>query len=321
MDRLESKKLAIIGGGHIGSALAQGFLNSGNISASQLIVSNPTLPKIIHLKKHGVEVTSDNKFAVRKADWVFLAVKPNIVGQALLEIKNEIKTKLVISLAAVVTIDNLKKQARGSEVVRIMPNMAISCNQGVVGFFGKGQNKKQIKQFLSLLGLVIEVKKESDLDILTLISGCGPAIVSQFIEILANYGIRIGLSADISRILALQTFKGTTAILEKLELLPSELMQSVSTKGGISERILNRLQESDFQDSFTRAMASGHAKIKELSKTLNSEHKLTIDFGTEIGIKHLSTQLVNHYKKIGIGRKISNGSRQFPSSADWPIYV
>lgn len=271
MDKLENKKLAIIGGGHIGSALVQGLINSGRITGSQLIIANPTLAKITTLRKHGVKITTDNRSAVKKADWVFLAVKPLVVDKVLLEISGLIKEKLIISLAAVVTIEKIKKQVKNSNIIRIMPNMSISCNQGVIGFFTDKQDKKQIKQLLSLLGLVIEVKKEEDLDTLTLLSGCGPAIVSQFIEILVKYGVSKGLSSNKGHALALQTFKGTASLLEKSGISSDELIRSVATKGGITEAILSKLKQGSFQNRFIQAMNFGYTKIKELDQKLNKD--------------------------------------------------
>lgn len=271
MAKFETKKLAIIGGGHIGLALVEGFINSGKIVSSQLIVANPSLSKIAHLKKHGIEMTMDNRIAAAKATLVFLAVKPFVVDQVLLEISDLVKGKFVISLAAVVTIAKLKKRVKNAEIIRIMPNMSISCNQGVIGLFTDGQDKKEIVQLLSLLGLVVEMEKEEELDALTLLSGCGPAIVSQFIEILANYGIKIGLLSEISHKLALRTFEGTISLLEKSALSPNQLIQSVATKGGITEMILNKLQQSDFQNRFAQAMETGYARIKELDQKLNKE--------------------------------------------------
>ena len=267
MDKFD-KKIAIIGGGHIGQALAEGFINSGKITSSQLVISNPSLKKLAHLEHQGVEITSDNAVAAEKADIIFLAVKPLTTGQVLREVDNLVKGKTVISLAAVVSIKNLKGHSKNAEIIRIMPNMAIGFNQGVIGFFANEQDKTEIKQLLSVLGLVIEVEEEEDLDSLTLLSGCGPAIVSQFIEMLANYGIKIGLSADISRTLALETFKGTTAILEQSKLLPSQLIQSVSTKGGISEAILVTMKEQNLEANFTKAMDAGYAKLAKLKENL-----------------------------------------------------
>lgn len=278
-DKFENKKLAIIGGGHIGLALVEGLINSGKITGSQLIISNPSLSKIVHLRKFGIEVTSDNGTVAKKADWIFLAIKPFVIDQVLTEISDLTKGKLIISLAAVVTIDNIRKQIKNNaEIVRIMPNMAISCNQGVIGMFtkeiSKGDKRRMIELF-SGLGLVIEVNNEKSLDMITLLSGCGPAIVSKFMEILANYGINIGLSSNESHKIILQTFKGTVALLEKKGIFPYELIRSVDTKGGITEAILSKLANEGIQTSFIKAMNSGYTKVKELDQTLNNGWEVT----------------------------------------------
>ena len=267
MDKFD-KKIAIIGGGHIGQALAEGFIKSGKVTGTQIIVASHSLGKLAHLKKHEIELTSDNKIASVKADLIFLAVKPLTIGLVLKEINTVLKRKTVISLAAVVSISDLKNHVENVEIVRIMPNMAIACNQGVIGLFGNGRDKNQIKQLLSVLGSVIEMEKEEDLDSLTLLSGCGPAIVSQFMEMLKNYGIKIGLSSDISLTLVLQTFKGTSAMLEKSKLSPSQLVQSVSTKGGISEAILMTMNDQNLEADFANAMNAGYAKLEKLKESL-----------------------------------------------------
>ncbi len=268
MDKFD-KKIAIIGGGHMGQALVEGFINSGKIINSQLVISNPSLEKLGHLSKMGIEITSDNTVAAKKADIIFLAVKPLTTGQVLREIDYFVKRKTVISLAAVVSINNLKKHSKNAEIIRIMPNMAVACNQGIIGLFGSKKNNYQVKQLLSTLGSVIEMEKEEELDSLTLLSGCGPAIVSQFIELLANYGIKIGLTTDISQTLAFQTFKGSIAILEKSKMSPIQLIQLVSTKGGISEAILSALDSNRFSEIFSHSMECGRNKINELKVMYN----------------------------------------------------
>lgn len=273
MAKFENKKLAIIGGGHIGLALVEGLISSGKVTGSQLIVANPSLSKIAHLREKGVEITSKNKIAAEKADWIFLAVKPFVVEKVLLEIGSLVENKLIISLAVVVCWDKLKGLVKNSKAIRIMPNMAISCNQGVIGMFAKEiskEDKHQVTKLLSNLGLVVEVNNEKDLDVISLLSGCGPAIVSQFMEILANYGTDTGLLPNQSYNLVLQTFKGTIALLEKMRIAPDKLIQSVATKGGITEAILNKLTKKGLRTRFTESMNYGYTKIKELDQSLNN---------------------------------------------------
>lgn len=273
MAKFANKKFAIIGGGHICLALAEGLLNSGKISGSQLIVSTPSLTKITHLKKLGVKISTDNKLAALEADWIFLAVKPLIVERVLSGIKDIVENKLIISLAAGVSIDRLLSKTGNTrfQIVRIMPNIAISHNQGVIGLFSKqisSEDKTQLRTLLSSLGSVIDLNREIDLDTLTLVSACGPALVAYFITLLTGYGNKLGLSSVVNQELVLQTFRGTALYLEKSNLTAHELIEYVATKGGVTESILSELEGRNFQGIFANAMDIGYGKIKELDKKM-----------------------------------------------------
>src|SRR5207248_6121374 len=101
----------------------------------------------------------------------------------------------------------------GKKVIRIMPNINVSYNEGAIGLFANSQvlefEKKEITKTLSLLGMVIPCKKETDLDTLTVLAGSGPAIVAYCIDMLAKSGKSLGLTKKISDQAALQTFDGT----------------------------------------------------------------------------------------------------------------
>lgn len=275
MDKLGNKKIAVIGGGHIGLALVEGFLNSGRLSTNQLIVANPSLSKIAHLKKMGVGITTDNKRAVKEAYWVFIAVKPMTVRTVLTEINNAVKDKVLISLAAAVTIEMMQKQIHQSDptLVRIMPNTPISCNRGVIGLFTNrisGIDKAQLKIILEMLGLVVEVEKESDLDTLTLISACGPAVVSFFMEMVVHYTTKLGFNENMAHKLVEQTFVGTLAYLEKSAISPEQLITIVATKSGVTETILKGMREKHLSTRFVESMNLGSLKLKRLSGNLQN---------------------------------------------------
>lgn len=269
------KKIAIIGGGHIGLALVEGFINSGRFTANQIIVANPSLSKITYLKKRGIKVTTDNELAIKQAYWVFIAVKPTIVRTVLKEISNAVKNKVIISLAAAVTIDMMQKEIHksSSTIVRIMPNIPISCNHGVIGLFSNqisGIDKAQVMLLLETVGLVVEVEKESDLDTLTLISACGPAVVSFFMDMMLHVATKLGLTKNMANKLVEQTFSGTLTYLKKSAIPPVTLMASVATKGGMTETILQSLKEQNFYSRFTDSMNLGSIKLKKLSKDLQN---------------------------------------------------
>jgi len=184
MDKL-NKKIAIIGVGHMGKSLVQGLLNAG-FKKEDIILSNKS---------------EDNKSAVLKADWAILTVKPAIIGKVVQGIKDSIDDKLLISAVAGASIAIIQKYAgnKKQKIIRIMPNIAVSYKQGVIGLFANknvsAAEKKEVISLSSELGLVVELNKEEDLDVITLISGCSPAIIAHFMEMFLDYGEGFGLSA------------------------------------------------------------------------------------------------------------------------------
>lgn len=263
-----NKKIAIIGGGHIGLALAVGLIRSKAVKSSQLTVSSRHLSKISHLKKMGIAVTTDNASATANADWIFLAVKPRLVQSVLADIGGSKKNRLIISLVAGVTVKELKSYAPNlSAFARIMPNIPIARMGGVVGLFAGTISKiehVQLKRALQFLGFVLEVKNERELEMLTVVSGSGPAVVSFFIEAVAHAGYELGLSKSSADALAKNTFKGTSAYMDAENVSAEHLMDSVATKRGVTEAILASLKENQVRSSVARALKVGYVKIKKL---------------------------------------------------------
>lgn len=264
-----NKKVAIIGGGHMGLALAEGLVEGGKILSSQLWIADPTLSKIKYLKKFNVKVTTNNSLAVSNADIIFIAVKPKIVNEVVREVKKLTKDKILVSVAAAFSIKDLKAiTQRGQRIARIMPNLPVKYNKGVIGFFGENISKAEkslLLGVLSSLGTVVKVKNEKELDIITLVSACGPAIVSSFIEMIVEYARKNKIAKETASQFVMQTFVGTLDYLNQAGISPPEFIKSVATKGGITETILKNLNK-EFRGIFMQAMEKGRIKIKTLSK-------------------------------------------------------
>src|SRR5260221_326300 len=205
-----NRKIAIIGVGHMGKALLKGFLMSG-MKKENIILSNKA---------------DDNKIAAAQADWIILAVKPSAIGHVAEEIKHDMQGKLLISVAAALRISTIENYAinKKQKVIRIMPNIPVAYNQGVIGFYSNKavskSEKKEVLSILSLLGHVYEVKNEDELDILTLVAACGPAIVSYCITLLSHAAFSLGLSKTVADTLALHTYIGSLAYLQGSGLSP-----------------------------------------------------------------------------------------------------
>ncbi|MBI5449414.1 pyrroline-5-carboxylate reductase [Candidatus Gottesmanbacteria bacterium] len=275
MDTFANKKIAIIGSGHMARALVEGLAKSGKERVSRIVVSNLSGSGLEALQgEFGVQTKTDNTDATRTADWIFIAVKPLTVKSVIEEIAEVTQGKLVISLAAGVTMELLKRYVgiNGQRYIRIMPNIPIGCNTGVIGLYADIRVPRPettaVCSFLRGLGKVIEVQDEKDLDTITLVAGCGPAIVAHCIEMISRYGVLSGLSEEMSRDIALQTFQGTIAYLGKAGLTPRVLEQSVATRGGVTEEILNSMNRLGVDILFHQSLDAGYAKIKALQEKL-----------------------------------------------------
>lgn len=256
-DMLGNKKIAIIGAGHMGKAITEGLIKSKKIKPSNIFISNK----------------SNNIYIVKKADYIFIAVKPFKVKEVLDEIRLFIGNKIILSVAAGISLEILLNYSNTNQkIIRLMPNIPVSENKGVIGFFSNknilNSEKNQIIKLISLLGKVFELKKEEDLDSLTLIGGCGPAISAYFINLLSNFAVSQGFSQAESIDMTLKIFEGTVSYLQNNNLTPSQLIKSVATKGGVTEAILNELNINNVDKLFTGAMKKGNGKIKKLKEKI-----------------------------------------------------
>lgn len=261
-------KFTIIGGGHIGCALAEGLIRSG-VRGELITVSNPTMVHNDKLRKLGVKVTQNNNDAVRSAQWVFLAVKPTIIPVVLEEIKQSVQDKIIVSLAAGVPTATLRAYIGDISLARIMPNMPIAIGNGVIGFFAGNLSKKEraeLSKILSKLGSVVQVKSENQLNAITLISGCGPGIVAFLITALAESAKTVGLSAKEANLVAQQTFTGTLEYLMHNGVSAEKLMRSVATKNGVTEAILADFVKRGLTKNFVHAIAVGSKRLKKLKR-------------------------------------------------------
>lgn len=246
-----NKKIAIVGAGHMGTALYEGLIRSG-VRKSQVILS-----------KRGTV-----KKSARVAGVIFLCVKPGAVGEVLKEIGEEIRGKAVISVAAGLSVAYLKKHAKGARIARIMPNMPVAIGEGVIGFMRGTLSTGEVKtvsKLLTGLGLVVEAKTDRELDALTLIAGCGPGVVASLVEALSKNAARYGITGFRSEQVAFQTFKGTLGYMQKNLTPAAVLKKAVATKGGVTEAILNDF-EKKLHKNLAHALDIGRKRIAKIRR-------------------------------------------------------
>ncbi len=263
---LMNDSIAVIGMGVIGGAVVDSLLKNGykgKITAAEL-----ALEKIRSLEQQGVTVTADNKKAAKNADIIFLCVKPNILKPVLAEIKNELEGKLVISVAAAVTVAFCKREAK-AHFVRVMPNVAIKVQESFTAFCCDPDvtdaDKQNVKTLLGFMGKAVEID-EKYMDAITAVSGSGPGYLSIIIEALEYAGLKVGLPRDLALTAAAQAVLGTAKLVLETGQSPAQVRDSVTTPGGTTIEAIAEVEGSGVRQAFIRAIEAATKKSETIRK-------------------------------------------------------
>jgi pyrroline-5-carboxylate reductase len=267
---LAGKRLALVGAGNMGEALIRGLLRSQAISPDRVIASDPRSELQTQLgNTYGINVTADNLAAVRHADVILLAVKPQIIDRVLTEIAGAVRpTALVISIAAGIPTTNIEgRLAAGARVCRAMPNTPALVDAGATaiaaGAHAGPEDLAQARAIFEAVGKVIEVE-ESLLDAVTGLSGSGPAYVFMIIEALSDAGVRVGLPRYQAQALAAQTVLGSAKLLLETGEHPGVLKDKVTSPGGTAIAGLHTLEEGGLRTTLINAVVAATARSREL---------------------------------------------------------
>ncbi len=263
-------KLGFIGCGKMASAIIKGvldskFLKHDDISASEINNELAAWKKM----ELNIEVFTDNNIIAKNSNIIFLATKPHFIKDVLKEIKGELtKNKLIVSIAAGVSTKTIE-DAIGKDiaVIRVMPNAPAMIMEGMSGIvkgkFASDANVEFVQELLSKIGKCI-VLEEDKIDVLTAISGSGPAFFYQIINEMALAGEKLGLDYEKSIILAAQTAIGSAKLMLQSDLSPEELVKSVATKGGCTEVGIDFMNNQNTEKLFFELIKHTAEKAKAL---------------------------------------------------------
>ena len=275
-DRMDGRKIAIIGGGNMGVALAKGIIQTKWAKPANLIVSEPLKDKHAQLKEiaKGVKVTVSNKEAAKFADVIILSVKPQIMLRIISEIKPTMNTnKLLISVAAGLTTAQMEKALGGRiPVIRAMPNIAAVVREAATaicpGKYAKDPHMATARHVFESVGIVVQVE-EYLMDAVTGLSGTGPMYVFQILEGLSDAGVKAGLSRHTANILAVQTLIGSSKLIQETKEHPAKLKDLVTSPGGTAISALHSLEKNGLKALLIDAVEVAAKRSGELS----SNHK------------------------------------------------
>lgn len=265
-------KFALIGAGMMGSAIITGIVNHKVLDPAEIFISDPDTEKCEKLNALlDVNIAASNLEAVKKADTVLIAVKPQFLDAALHGIKEEISPEtMVMSIVAGVPVSRFQDTLDTDRVIRIMPNTPAQIGEGVCGWFATdavtaGQ-KTLAQEILSALGMQFEVKRESDLDLVTAVSGSGPAYVYLFIESMVDAAVQIGLPRPLAEKIVLQTISGSADYMKKAGRHPVILKNEVTSPGGTTAAALAAMEKEGLRTAVTEGMLACLKKTIELGR-------------------------------------------------------
>jgi pyrroline-5-carboxylate reductase len=222
-----------------------------------------------YLNKEDVVQEKSLNDVIKKANILILCVKPDKISGILQEIK---VPKNIISIAAGITLNTMKEVSHtDSNILRIMPNLPLLSEEGVIACIGNKSIFEIAKLIFKDMGMVVELANENEIDIITALSGSGPAYVFTFIHALAEGGLKCGLSYSQSLRIAIQTVKGSAIFLENeldanSNLHPYHLRNKVTSPGGTTIYGLGKLEEGNFNFTVMESVNYAYLRAKELGK-------------------------------------------------------
>jgi len=267
---LSELTVGFIGCGKMASAIIKGIINSGFLPADNIIASEISAEFASSKKEElKINVVTDNKIVASQSDVIFLATKPHYIKDVLAEIGGELDgDKLVVSIAAGISTKTIE-EAIGKKVpvIRVMPNAPAIILEGmsgvVKGNFAKDEHVEFVVNLLSNIGKCIVVD-EDKIDVLTAISGSGPAFFYKIIHEMATAGDKLGLDYEKSLMLAIQTAIGSAKLMLESDLSSDELIQSVATKGGCTAVGVDFMNSSNTEELFFGLIKNTAEKAKGL---------------------------------------------------------
>ena len=266
------KSCVFIGGGNMASCIVSGLSNT-NTDKYRITVCDPNQAKLDLLKeKYKVEICLSNKKAVKHADLLILAVKPQSIRSVINEIQSLIKSSaIIISVAAGVKTTSIKSWlGKSNVIIRAMPNTPSAVLCGATGLYTKPgtseKTKNQVKAIFDAIGYSCWVDDEKEINAVIALSGSSPAYFFKIFEIMQDIGQELGLDEKKAFELLIQTFIGSSKMIRKMDNTPAQLREQVTSPGGTTERALNVFSKENLASTLREAMHKAYERAEEMSE-------------------------------------------------------
>lgn len=270
---LRDKKIAIIGVGKMGGTLIDSVIKNNLIKKENLFGSTAQEKhaKEINLK-YKIKTYVNNEEMILGKDIIILAIKPQLMKKVISQIKEVITEKqLVISIAAAISTQFIEDRLeKNIPVIRAMPNTPALINEGMtVLCSGRYADKNHVQIALDIfeaIGLAEVVHREELMDVVTALSGSGPAYTYIMIESLTEGGVRMGLPRELAQKMAAQTLLGAAKMVLKTGMHPALLKDAVTTPAGVTVDGVMELEDGGIRVTLIKAVSRATEKSKEISR-------------------------------------------------------
>jgi len=268
--------IGFIGGGNMAASLIGGLINAG-FSAADITVAEPAEQQRQALEtRFGIKTTAKNR-DILSNEIVLLAVKPQLLKQVCQQLDSDSQSgQLFISIAAGIKSSDINRWLNGEQcIVRCMPNTPALVQCGASGLFANErvseQQRQQAETIMQAVGIVVWVENEAQINAVTAVSGSGPAYYFLMMEAMQQAGEELGLSAEVSQKLVLQTALGAARMATEGEFSPAELRHMVTSKGGTTEQAILSFQSDGYQKIVSSALKAAHDRSISLAEELGTE--------------------------------------------------
>lgn len=263
--------VGLIGAGNMGEALIKGLMRSNLVRSYEILASDLAPRRVRYLEKaYGIHTTRKNHAVINACNTVILAVKPQDMESVCERIRHLItKDHLFISIAAGIDFKRLRKYLGAKpRIIRVMPNLPAVIDEGVSAIYCGPRMPERYRRFahqvFQAVGQTVDVREEKLMDVVTGLSGTGPAYFFAMMEAMDAAGVKLGLTPQMSRLLTLQTAVGAAELASQNSRSPRELRAQVTSKKGTTWAAMNHMKRKKFWKTMEEAVRAATRRARQL---------------------------------------------------------
>jgi len=260
-------------------AITLGLLARGT-PANTVYVVEPDVRTGDSLRQMGLSVSANPADIIDVVDVIILAVKPQVMREALQPLAGKLRQQLVISIAAGIRTRELSAWLNFPNVVRAMPNTPALIQAGISGLYAatavESPSRRTAEELLAAIGKTFWVDEEAMLDAVTAVSGSGPAYVFYAMEALEASAIALGFDAATARMLALETFRGASLLAAQSSDAPATLRANVTSKRGTTEAAIAVFDAEQLRERFMAGVTAAAKRATTLGDEFGDEFATTL---------------------------------------------